>query len=233
MQTIESGANQSIVEHTVLSYHQQSSPESSKAATAHQVFDPPQATPHSSALQANEQARKQRQHKGTKADRDEEKWKAKKAVATASLERATKATEKAKARLDKVVEETKVKVENKIKSYEAKATHKRAVVRSTEARDNQVLQAANAEVEQALRASDAKVERASEAIKMAEARQDRAHNVLQEVKAKGQTVTAESGDAQTVDDGSNSNSNVDPDSSEAKRPQSVSKMSCMALRASV
>ena len=46
-------------------------------------------------------------------------------------------------------------------------------------------------------------------------------------------MTPESGDAQTVDDGSNSNFNVDPESSEAKRPQSVSKMSCMALRASV
>lgn len=104
------------------------------------------------------------------------------------------------------------------------------MVRSTEARADQILQAVDAEVEQALQRSDAKVERASRAIKMAEARQDRAYDVLQEVKAKGQTVTAESGYAQTVDDGSNSSFNVDPDSSEARRPQSVSEMSWSTRR---
>lgn len=229
MQTIESGANQSIVEHTVLSYPQQSSPESSKAATAHHVFDSPQATPHSSALPANEQARTQNQHEGTKEDRDEEKWKAKKEVAGARLKRATKATEKAKARLDKVMGEMRVKVENRIQSYAAKAAETRAVVRSTEARADQILQAVDAEVEQALRTRDAKVERASKAIKMAEARQDRAYDVLQEVEAKGQTVTAESGDAQTVDNGNNSNFNLDPDSSAAKTP-TVGKMSWSTWR---
>ena len=125
--------------------------------------------------------------------------------------------------------EMRVKVENRIQSYAAKAAETRAVVRSTEARADQILQAVDAEVEQALRTRDAKVERASKAIKMAEARQDRAYDVLQEVEAKGQTVTAESGDAQTVDNGNNSNFNLDPDSSAAKTP-TVGKMSWSTWR---
>ncbi|KAI4285657.1 MAG: hypothetical protein L6R38_000481 [Xanthoria sp. 2 TBL-2021] len=214
MQINEGGADQSIAERDVPSLPQRSLPESSKAATPGQVVDLPQAMPHSSALPGNKEPRLQHQHGGTKADRDEEKWKAKQTIAVAKLKRATNARKKEKAKFDKEVETAKLNVEKAIKASEAKVNHARVVIQTTEAKIDKIVKAGNAKVEQAIRAGDAKIDRARKALHVAKANKDRARDVLQEVLAMQPTATAERGDAQIADRDSNSKSDSDSDWSE-------------------
>ncbi|KAI4261822.1 MAG: hypothetical protein L6R42_002986 [Xanthoria sp. 1 TBL-2021] len=214
VQINEGGTDQSIAEHDVPSLPQRSLPESFKAATPGQVVDPPQAMPHSSALPGNKEPRLQHQHGGTKADRDEEKWKAKKTIAVAKLKRATNATKKEKAKLDRAVERAKLNVEKAIKAGEAKVNHATVVIQTTEARIDKIVKAGNAKVGQAIRAGDAKIDRARKALHIAKANKDLARDVLQEVLAMQPTATGERGDAQTADRDGNSNSDSESDSSE-------------------
>ncbi|KAL8758949.1 MAG: hypothetical protein Q9199_001109 [Rusavskia elegans] len=213
VQINEGGTDQSIAEHEPSLPHR-SLPESSKTATPGQVVDLPQAMPHSSALLGNKEPRLQHQHGGTKADRDEEKWKAKKTIAVAKLKRATNARKKEKAKFDKAVERAKLNVEKAIKAGEAKVNHARVVIQTTEAKIDKIVKAGNAKVGQAIRAGDAKIDRARKALHIAKANKDLARDVLQEVLAMQPTATAERGDAQTADREGNSNSDSESDSSE-------------------